>query len=214
MTETYAIFASGSGSNAMSLIEMGMSLNHDPSFLFVNKKDAAVINKAESRGVKVIVIETEHPKVDLEFELKLLDLCKQYNVKWVFLAGFMKILGKTFLENFKGDGFYRVINIHPSLLPKYKGLNGYEKAYVANDKEYGFSIHLVDEKIDHGEILYQRIILRDKKDSLEDFKSRGLTLENKDYPLVFKNILINKEKFITECLNKNSIRTQGNNYDK
>ena len=214
MTEAYAIFASGSGSNAMSLVEMGKKLGKQPSFLFVNKNNAAVIKKAKDAGAQVIVIETDHPRVDSDFEVKLVELCRKHNVKWIFLAGFMKILGRTFLDEFKSDGFYRVINIHPSLLPKYKGLNAYEKAFAANDKEYGFSIHLVDEKIDHGEILYQRTIVRNELDSLEDFKKRGLEFENKDYPLILENVLRDKDSYIKKCLKKNFMNTQDINYDK
>lgn len=202
MAFNYAIFASGSGSNALALIQMGKSLGQAPSFIIVNNKNAGVIDKANQEGIKVILIETTNPKVEVDFELELVKICREHKIKWVFLAGFMKILGKTFLEAFSNDSFYRVINIHPSLLPLYKGLNAYEKAFTAGDLVYGFTVHLVDEKIDHGQIIYQYEILSQEKDNLNDFKNRGLELENIYYPQILKMAISDEVEFVNCILNE------------
>lgn len=195
MTIPYAIFASGSGSNAISLIKKGMSDGHRPAFLLCNIGDAPVIKKAEALGIKVIVIESANGRADDGFESDVLTEMKRHQVSWVFLAGFMKILSARFLQSVKDhsvfhqSSYFPVVNIHPSLLPEFSGLAGYERAFAAGREEYGFSIHLVDEKVDHGPILFQCCIKRLQTDSVEDFKSKGLHLENKFYPLVVQKIL-------------------------
>lgn len=212
MESNYAIFASGSGSNALALIQAGKKLKRPPSFIFVNNENAKVIEKAKSEDIRVIIIESLSPRVDIDFENKLINICNENNIKWIFLAGFMKILSENFLKTFNEGQFYRVINIHPSLLPMYKGLNAYEKAFESNEQKYGFTIHLVDEKIDHGQIIYQHKIDRQKGDSFKEFKQRGLSQENEYYPLILEKVLTNESDFINSILNKQR-SLKGKDYD-
>lgn len=201
MAFKFAIFASGSGSNACAIISQAASMDLKPEFVFVNNKNATVIDKVKSLGIDVIVLHQTKPQVDVEFEQQLLVHCQNYQVKWVFLAGFMKILGQTFLAYFKENSFYRVINIHPSLLPEYPGLRGYERAFTDNKNIYGHTIHLVDEKIDHGPILYQGVLKRAENDTLEDFKERGINAENTSYKKVFASMSEAPEDFILKHIN-------------
>jgi len=197
----YAIFASGSGSNALSLIKTGEKEGSIPAFIFLNNSKASLIDKIP-QNIPYYVIECDHPRADPVYDEKVIKLCKEYNIEWVFLAGFMKILGSHFLEHFKDQKYHRVINIHPSLLPKYKGLNAYERCFNAGDLDYGHSVHLVDKKIDHGEVLLQRSLKRMANDDLQSFKRRGLKFENKDYSYLLKNILTHGSVFIDDCLKK------------
>ncbi|MGB0452454.1 MAG: formyltransferase family protein, partial [Bacteriovoracaceae bacterium] len=122
----------------------------------------------------------ETQKIEEELELK---------VDYILCAGFMKILSKKFLEYFQSEDhkIYKVVNIHPSLLPSFPGKNGYGDAFHYGVKVAGVTTHFVDEKIDNGPILYQESFKRLDSDDLESFTSRGLSVE---YELYKKTIQV------------------------
>lgn len=208
MSVPYAIFASGSGSNALSLMEEGKRLGQKPAFVLCNVADAPVMAKARASGVKVVFIESKCGASEASFEQAALDALKEHNVQWIFLAGFMKILSHNFLRQFKSNDsfdYFQVVNIHPSLLPDFPGLRGYEKAYASEKEEFGFTVHLVDEKVDHGPFLLQYILKRKNDDTEESFKKRGLRFENEYYPQVLSEILKRGHTYIAEQLNGHQI---------
>jgi phosphoribosylglycinamide formyltransferase-1 len=196
----FAIFCSGRGSNALALIEQAQRLGCKPELIVVNRNDAGILKELVGKNLNVHILDAPRGAIERSFEDEALKYCHEYNIRWVFLAGFMKILSEHFLKSFKADDYYRVLNIHPSLLPDFPGLGGYEQAYVASKEMFGFTIHLVDEQVDHGRILAQGILSRVKGDSLESFQSRGLKLENKCYPIVLTGVLENEDHYINECL--------------
>ncbi|HEY9791086.1 MAG TPA: formyltransferase family protein, partial [Candidatus Obscuribacterales bacterium] len=113
------------------------------------------------------------------------------------LAGYMRVLTPAFLQQFRhADGYFNVINIHPSLLPAFPGAHGYEDAFNYGVKISGVTIHLVDEHVDHGPILAQAAFERYDDDTLETFKARGLELEHKLYPAVLQEIARNGIKLL------------------
>ena len=118
-----------------------------------------------------------------DFETKLKEILKTYEVKIICLAGFMKILSKDFIEVFKG----RILNIHPSLLPKYKGLNTHARAIAARDKFSGCSVHLVTAELDGGPILAQSKVTIERPDTAETLSSKVLKEEHLLYPEVLLN---------------------------
>ena len=192
MKLSVAILISGSGSNMVQLIK-SMDDNHPafPSIVISNKPNAAGIKKAKDLGIPTQVIDENFEELNgLDFEAKLEEILNTYEVKIICLAGFMRILSKDFIEVFKG----RILNIHPSLLPKYKGLNTHARALASNEQFAGCSVHLVTSELDGGPVLAQSKISIDKTDNVESLSTKVLKEEHILYPKVLL-------KFATELKN-------------
>ena len=192
MKLSVAILISGSGSNMVQLIK-SMDDNHPafPSIVISNKPNAAGIKKAQDLGIPTQIINENFEKSNgSDFEAKLKEILNRYEVKIICLAGFMKILSKDFIEVFKG----RILNIHPSLLPKYKGLNTHARALASNEQFAGCSVHLVTSELDGGPVLAQSQISIDKTDNVESLSTKVLKEEHILYPKVLL-------KFATELKN-------------
>ena len=185
MKLSVAILISGSGSNMVQLIK-SMDDNHPavPSIVISNKPSAAGIKKAQDLGIPTEIINENFEKSnDSNFEVKLKEILNKYEVKIICLAGFMRILSKDFIELFEG----RILNIHPSLLPKYKGLNTHARAVAANDKVSGCSVHLVTAELDGGPLLAQSKVTIERTDTAETLSSKVLKEEHLLYPKVLLN---------------------------
>ena len=187
MKLSVAILISGSGSNMVQLIK-SMDDNHPaiPSIVISNKPNAAGIKKARNLGIPTQIINENFEQSNgIDFEAELTEILNRYEVKIICLAGFMRILSKDFIDVFKG----RILNIHPSLLPKYKGLNTHARAIAAKDKFSGCSVHLVTAELDGGPILAQRKVAIDKTDTAETLSSKVLEEEHLLYPEVLLNFI-------------------------
>jgi phosphoribosylglycinamide formyltransferase-1 len=185
MKLSVAILISGSGSNMVQLIK-SMDDNHPafPSIVISNKPNAAGIKKAQDLGIPTQIINENFKKSNgLGFEAELTEILNRHEVKIICLAGFMRILSKDFIDVFKG----RILNIHPSLLPKYKGLNTHARAIVAKDKFSGCSVHLVTAELDGGPILAQSKVTIERTDTAETLSSKVLKEEHLLYPEVLLN---------------------------
>ena len=185
MKISVAILISGSGSNMVQLIK-SMDDNHPafPSIVISNKPNATGIKKAKDLGIPTQIIDENFEELNgLGFEAKLTEILNTYEVKIICLAGFMRILSKDFIEVFKG----RILNIHPSLLPKYKGLKTHARAIAAKDKFSGCSVHLVTAELDGGPILAQSKVTIEKTDTAETLSSKVLKKEHLLYPEVLLN---------------------------
>ena len=117
-------------------------------------------------------------------ETKILNLLNKENIKFICLAGFMKILSKNFIKKFNG----KIVNIHPSLLPKYKGLDTHVKAIQNKDKVAGCTVHFVTAKLDSGKIILQKKVKISKKDTSTSLAKKILRQEHKLYPAAIKKI--------------------------
>ena len=180
-----AILISGSGTNMVHLIK-SMDDNHPayPSVVISNNSDAPGLEKAQYLGVPTEIINENYIKDNnLEFEKELIKILKLYNVELICLAGFMKILSKKFVNNFKD----RILNIHPSLLPKYKGLNTHARVLASNDTIAGCSVHLVTPELDGGPVLAQTEVTIKKNETAESLASKVLIEEHVLYPKVLLN---------------------------
>ena len=180
-----AILISGSGTNMVQLIK-SMDDNHPayPSVVISNNSDAPGLAKAQYLGVPTEIINENYIKDNnLEFEKELIKILKLYNVELICLAGFMKILSKKFVNNFKD----RILNIHPSLLPKYKGLNTHARVLASNDTIAGCSVHLVTPELDGGPVLGQTEVTIKKNETAESLASKVLIEEHVLYPKVLLN---------------------------
>ena len=181
-----AIFASGTGSNALNLLRTARELKSlEIPLLIVDQKSSSlpVAVGKEFPNVKVAVIEAPN-KIRAEHEKLILGQLREYQIDWCFLAGYMRLLGPTLLTEFKSH----IVNIHPSLLPKYPGLHAYEQAFEAGDPISGVTIHFVDEGLDTGPVIAQRSFERHQGDTLESFIERGKKLEWSLYSGVLRRL--------------------------
>tara|TARA_B100000408_G_scaffold27904_1_gene20385 strand:+ start:13 stop:594 length:582 start_codon:yes stop_codon:yes gene_type:complete len=181
-----AVFISGRGTNLKSLIKFSKKKNSPINIKLI------ISNTNKAKGLKYSKVYKIQKKV-IDFknkniaEKKLLNLLSKKKIRFICLAGFMKILSKKFIKKFSG----KIVNIHPSLLPKYKGLNTHQKALKNNDKYSGCTVHYVTKKVDSGKIILQKKVKIKRKDSLNTLTKKVLLEEYKLYPRaiskVFKN---------------------------
>jgi phosphoribosylglycinamide formyltransferase-1 len=177
-----AVFISGTGSNLKSLIQFS-KLKKSPIVIKL-----IISNNAKSKGLQYANIYKIKKRV-FDFknslsEKKIIDELKQNNINLICLAGFMKILSKSFIKNFKG----KILNIHPSLLPKYKGLNTHEKAIKNKDKYSGCTVHFVNSSLDSGKIINQKKVKINKFDTPKKLAKKILIQEHKLYPAAIMKI--------------------------
>ena len=172
-----AVFISGTGSNLKSLIKFS-KLKKSPISI-----DIILSNNVKSKGLvfsKIYKIKKKIFNFDKKLftEKKILDELKKNKIELICLAGFMKILSKEFIKNYDG----KILNIHPSLLPKYKGLNTHERAINNKEKYSGCTVHYVSAKLDSGEIIIQKKVKINKNDTPKLLKKKILVEEHKLYP--------------------------------
>ena len=178
-----AVFISGAGTNFNSILKNSLKKNFPVkvSLLISNNKKALGLNYAKKNNINFKIIDSKKTSL---FEKKALKMLKLNNIKFICLAGFMKILSKNFIKKFKG----KIVNIHPSLLPKYKGLNTHKKAIENNDKYAGCSVHFVTAKIDSGKIIMQKKVRIKKNDTIYSLSKKVLKKEHLLYPAAIKKI--------------------------
>lgn len=184
-TPKIAILASGRGSNfeAIARAILNHTLPADLVLVASDRKQAPVLEKAQALGFKTLQ----------EKDQKLLKAALlEHKVDYVVLAGFMRILTAEFIAAFADSrGFSRIVNIHPSLLPAFPGLDSYRRAFEAGVPETGVTVHFVDAGVDTGPICAQRSFSIADCQSVEDVERRGLSLEHQLYPETLAWILKN-----------------------
>ena len=172
-----AVFISGTGSNLKSLIKFS-KLNKSPisiKLIITNSKLAKGLKYGGIFKIKKKIINFKNKEIA---EKKILNELKKNKIELICLAGFMKILSKNFIKNFKG----RILNIHPSLLPKHKGLNTHQRAIKNKDRYSGCTVHFVNSKLDSGKIILQKKVKISKKDTSYSLAKKILAQEHKLYP--------------------------------
>lgn len=181
-----AVFISGSGSNLNSIIKNSLKKNFPIkiSLVISNNKNAYGINYAKNNKIKFKIINS---KKMINFESKTLIILKKNNIKLICLAGFMKVLSDKFIKDFK----YKILNIHPSLLPKYKGLNTHKRVLKNKEKFSGCTVHYVTNKLDSGRIILQKKVRIIKADNEKTLRKKILKIEHLLYPKAIKLALKN-----------------------
>ncbi len=172
-----AVFISGTGSNLKSLLNFSKT-NRSPisiDLIISNNPKAKGLGYAKIPNIKKIVFDFNKKS---QSETELISILKRYDIKMIFLAGFMKILSKDFIKKFRG----KILNIHPSLLPKYKGLNTHQRALDANEKYSGCTVHFVSSKLDSGKIILQKKVKISKNETKDTLAKKVLVQEHKLYP--------------------------------
>ena len=178
-----AVFISGTGTNLKNLIKFSLKKNSPISIELVisNKKKAIGLKYANKQKIERKIINFIKPK---EAEKKILSLLNKRKIKFICLAGFMKILSIDFLKKFNS----KVVNIHPSLLPKYKGLDTHKRVLENNEKFSGCTVHYVTTKLDSGKIILKKKVKINKTDTEKILKRKILKEEHKLYPNAIKKI--------------------------
>ena len=181
-----AVFISGRGSNLKSLIKHYKTKNPIivVKLVISNKPKAKGLIYAKRSKIKSIVENFRNKSFS---EKKLLKKLSIHKIDLICLAGFMKILSKNFIKKFNNP----ILNIHPSLLPKYKGLNTHKRVIKKKEKYSGATVHLVSEKLDSGKIVLQKKIKISKNENEETLEKKVLKIEHVLYPKAIKKLLIN-----------------------
>ena len=180
-----AVLASGNGTNFEAIVrsvEKGKLKNATIKFLISDKKDAFVLNRAEKHKIKSLFIDPKRFKSRILFDKEIVRILKKERIGLVVLAGFMRILSPYFVKAFKN----KILNIHPALLPSFKGKSAIKEAYEYGVKVTGVTIHFVDNGVDHGPIIFQKALKIKEKESLDSLEIRIHRLEHRLYPEAIK----------------------------
>ena len=190
MQELYniVVLISGKGTNLQALIDASHRSSYKISAVISSTAKAIGLNRAKISGIDTYVIEQESFNSKLEFEKSLATRISEINPKLIVLAGFMKVLSPQFVKLFRG----KVINIHPSLLPEYPGLNTHQRVLEDKKKIHGVSVHLVTEDLDGGPVIAQDAVYVRPDDTVESLAKRVLEREHIIYPKVVESLAIGK----------------------
>tara|TARA_Y100000590_G_scaffold413883_1_gene510189 strand:- start:695 stop:1258 length:564 start_codon:yes stop_codon:yes gene_type:complete len=171
------IFISGRGSNLKSIIRSSRDYNFPikVALIISNNKNAKGLRLAKKYSIPYKFFSSKNQK---EFERNCINEIKKRKIKFLCLAGFMKILSNNFIRLFGN----KIVNIHPSLLPKYKGLNTHMRVLKGKEKYSGCTVHFVNSRLDSGKIILQKKILIDKNETIQSLKRKILNQEHKIYP--------------------------------
>ena len=207
------VLISGNGSNLQSLLEgcHSQTINGEIVAVVSNNPDAFGLKRAKTFGVNTIVIDENNYKIEKKaFHEKVYEAVKQFNPDLVILAGYMKILTKSFISSFQD----KIINIHPSLLPKYPGLSTHQRALTAKDEISGATVHFVTEKLDSGPIIIQGEVPIFPTDTEQSLRVRVLEIEHKIFVATTSLICSGKIKRADDkvFLNENLLGKQGIKY--
>ncbi|MGF1696946.1 phosphoribosylglycinamide formyltransferase [Vibrio kyushuensis] len=180
--KSIVVLVSGNGSNLQAIIDAcEASIDSGKvTAVFSNKADAYALERAKKAGAAGIFLDPKAFDTRDAFDRELMRQMDEYQPDLIILAGYMRILSGEFVRHFLG----RMINIHPSLLPKYPGLNTYQRAIHAGDEEHGTSVHFVTEQLDGGPVILQAKVPIFDEDNVEVLTERVQTQEHKIYPLV------------------------------
>lgn len=182
-----AVFASGTGSNFEALME-AEDLACDIVLLVCDQPNAKVVEKAAKHNVPTFLFQAKDYPSKEAYEQIIVEKLEQLEVEWIFLAGYMRIIGRVLLEAYEG----KIVNIHPSLLPAFPGKDAIGQAFAANVQKTGVTIHYVDEGIDTGPIIAQEEVPVYENDTKETLQQRIQKVEHQLYPKTINKLLSNQ----------------------
>ena len=174
------VLVSGQGSNLQAIIDAKLPI--EIKAVISNRSDAYALKRAEQAGISSVILDHRLYKTREEYDQALADCISRYQPKLIVLAGFMRLLSRDFIRQFYG----RIINIHPSLLPKYPGLHTHEQVVAAGDKVHGVSVHFVDDQLDGGPLIAQAETEVGAADTAATLKTKVHQLEHRIYPQVIR----------------------------
>ena len=182
--KSIVVLISGSGSNLQAIIDACSSgfIPGKVSAVIANKANAYGLVRANEAGISTQVLSHKNYASREKYDIALMDAIDQHQPDLVVLAGFMRILSPAFVQHFSG----RLLNVHPSLLPKYQGLNTHQRAIDAGDTEHGCSVHFVTEQLDGGPVILQAKVPLFNDDDATSLAERVHEQEHRVYPLVVR----------------------------
>ena len=181
------VLASGSGSNFQALANQP-EIRPYISALICNRPGAGCLSRAADLGIATRTLDHQVFDDRESFDSALGDVIEDTGAEWIVLSGFMRILGDAFMQRFEG----KILNIHPSLLPKYKGLNTHQRAIDAGDTEAGVTVHWATAELDGGPLIAQRKVRIDANDCAESLREKVLIQEHQLYPAVISALIHNE----------------------
>ena len=181
------VLASGSGSNFQALANQP-EIRPYISALICNRPGAGCLSRAADLGIATRTLDHQVFDDRESFDSALGDVIEETGAEWIVLSGFMRILGDAFMQRFEG----KILNIHPSLLPKYKGLNTHQRAIDAGDTEAGVTVHWATAELDGGPLIAQRKVRIDANDCAESLREKVLIQEHQLYPAVISALIHNE----------------------
>lgn len=191
MTKTKAaVFASGTGSNFQALMDTE-HLACEIVLLVCDQSDASVIEKAAKSKIPTFIFNAKAYSSKEAYEKQLVQKLQEVNVSWVFLAGYMRIVGPTLLQAFER----KIVNIHPSLLPAFPGKDAIGQAFQSGVETTGVTVHFIDEGIDTGPIIAQESVAILSEDTEATLKQRIQQVEHALYPRVVNQLLQSSSNF-------------------
>ncbi len=192
MRKRIAVFASGFGSNLQALIDYNADhdLNGDIVMVFSNNKDAYALERAKKNKIKTVFMDSSKYSSRQQYDMKIMELLKEEKIDLIVLAGYMFILSSEFVRQFRN----KILNIHPALLPSFKGTHGIRDAFQCGVKVTGVTVHFVEEDLDSGPIIIQRAINVRQDESMEELEEEIHRVEHKIYPLAVKYFCEDKLK--------------------
>ena len=177
------VLISGSGSNLQAIIDQAAAgLPAEIRAVVSNRPGVRGLERAQAAGIETRVLDHKAFPDRESYDLALAGLLDEFQPQLVILAGFMRILSPLFIQRFRG----RMLNIHPSLLPKYRGLHTHQRALAAGDKEHGASVHYVTEELDGGPLILQARVAIEPEDDAERLAARVLAKEHIIFPMVIR----------------------------
>lgn len=179
-----AVLISGNGSNLQAIIEHQKlhSELYEIALIISNKANAYGLTRANNAGIETVVVNHKDYNSREEFDAQLQTLIDAKEIGLVVLAGFMRILSEGFTQHYLG----KMLNIHPSLLPKYTGLNTHQRAIDAGDSEHGLSVHFVTAELDGGPVILQAKVAIEVNETAESLAAKVHTQEHIAYPTVIE----------------------------
>ena len=188
------ILISGNGSNLQSIIDHADKIDLQISAVISNRDNAFGLQRAQSANINTYFVDSKIFNSRDAFDNELISIIDKLDVELIILAGYMRILSPLFINHFSG----KILNIHPSLLPKYPGLNTHQRAIDACDKEHGATVHFVTEKLDEGPIISQETVQVDTTDTEKSLAEKVLQREHILYPKVIHWYTQRRLKLINE----------------
>ena len=191
------ILISGNGSNLQSLIDNAKKIDLEICSVISNKEDAFGLKRAERANISTHFVDPNRFESREDFDNQIITIIDELDIGLIILAGYMRILSSDFINRFDG----KILNIHPSLLPKFPGLNTHRKAIDAKEKYHGATVHFVTEELDGGPIINQEIVEIDPIDTEYSLAQKVLEKEHILYPRVIHWYTQNRLKLINnDCV--------------
>lgn len=187
MLKKIAVFASGNGSNFQAILEgiHNQELHAEICFVFSDQLHAGVLQRAKNENIPTFHFREKDFISKAEYEKEILKILVKFNVEWIILAGYMRLIGETLLTSYEK----KIINIHPSLLPAFPGIDAVGQALHANVKVTGVTVHYVDAGMDTGPIIAQKAINITPTETIESLSAKVHRVEHLLYPSVIQKLI-------------------------